>query len=249
MAEKEPRDPEASSSSEPPLEQPADATLIRRQQFNSWVQSLQHKARVARSSQPPPRSSAPPANPQPTPLPLESEHPPLFHHIPKDVLREARENFLASVPAAEAPTTPPPPPAAVPANPHFIPSFSEDLPADEHTVVFSPPPELLVRSGAQPAVDSAWEEPTQVVNVSNVLRALAAAKASQPPSAGPPLERLGLEPKVQAFVTPAPPPARRTRWLLWAFAAVLAGAVTAAFAEYSLHPPPPRAPASGDRSR
>lgn len=257
MSEKEPRDLEASSSAEPPPdESPEDATSLRRQQFSSWVQSLQHKARAASSAPPAPITSAPPPAPSVTRAPLDSDRAPQFHHIPEELLREARAMRDASRPTAGAPTPPPAPAAAPidvsPVHPPFIPSFREELPAEERTAVFSPSPELLVRSGRQPASDSAWEEPTRVAYVGNVLEALATATQPPPPpiaEAGPEQQPEEIQEEVSRARATTAPPAKRTRWLLWAFAAVLAGALTAAFAEYSLHPPPARAPGSVQQSR
>jgi hypothetical protein len=131
-------------------------------------------------------------------------------------------------------------------------SLREELPADELTAVFAPSAELLARSGAPTQAGSAWEEPTQVVHVDDVLGALSSAPSSAPPSnsatrlrasdRGPTLEQLDFERRLVALATPVPAPPRRTHWLWWAVAAVLAGAVTAGLAEYSLHPTRARSP-------
>jgi hypothetical protein len=132
-------------------------------------------------------------------------------------------------------------------------SLREELPADELTAVFSPSPELLARSGRQSHPGSAWEEPTQVVHVSDVLGA-ALESASEPapphtaPSASPTPEELNFERQLRALATPVPAPKSGRRWLWWAIAAVLAGAAIAALAEYWLHPPRRSGPSSKSAS-
>lgn len=123
-------------------------------------------------------------------------------------------------------------------------SFPEELPSDELTAVFAPSPELLARSGQKPTLGSAWEEPTQVVHVGDVLgAALLDAAPTQPPPApeessqAPSLAQLDFERQRVALVTPLPAVQSGRRWLWWAIAALLGGAAVAALAEYSLHPP------------
>jgi hypothetical protein len=139
---------------------------------------------------------------------------------------------------------------------HFLHSFSDELPPDEHTAVFAPPPELLARSGRQPAPGSAWEEPTRVVQL-GAFAGLASSPTQpppggptnepltsepltgeRPPSEGPNAAQLEFERRLVGLATPVPSPAGRTRWVVWAILVALTGAGIAAIAEYSLHPPP-----------
>jgi hypothetical protein len=107
----------------------------------------------------------------------------------------------------------------------------------------------LARSGRQPAPGNAWEEPTQVVQASDVLGTLESAPSHPPPSEQPSVEQLEFERKLIELGTPVPAPPQRTRWLLWAVLAVLLGAGVAAFVEYSLHPMPAHSPSRSGAGR
>lgn len=113
-------------------------------------------------------------------------------------------------------------------------AYSEELPPDELTAVFAPPPELLARSGAQRMAPGAWDEPTQVVHIGRMIEGLGSAPSDAPPSDAPSPEQMAFERELVRLATPVPTP-RRGRWLLWALLTVLLGAAAAALLEYSLH--------------